>query len=107
LKGRPAVAVLQILVVALVGLAAVLAIARLVIDWAYSWRTLVARRVVINLKSGRGLDGLLVRNAGDLLFLRQATALEAGVEPQPVDGEAVVQKRDVDFIQTLTRGGGV
>jgi hypothetical protein len=105
LKGRPAVAVLQILVVSLVALAAVLAIARLVMDWAYSWRTLVARRVVINLKSGRGLDGLLVRKAGDLLFLRQATALEAGVAPLPVDGEAVVQKSDVDFIQTLTDRG--
>jgi len=106
LKGRPAVALvaLQVLVVALVGLAAVLAIVRMATDWAYSWRTLVAQRVVINLKSGRGLDGLLVRKAGDLLFLRNATALEPGSTPQAVDGEAVIQKRDVDFIQTLDRG---
>jgi len=99
------VVVLQIVVAVLLGLAALLAGIRLVMDWAYSWRTLVARRVVINLKSGRGLDGLLVRKAGDLLFLRQATALEAGVAPAPIDGEAVVQRCDVDFIQTLDRGG--
>jgi hypothetical protein len=104
LKGRPAVAVLEIVVVILVGVAAILATVRLVTDWAYSWRTLVARRVVINLKSGRGLEGLLVRKAGELLFLRQAIALEAGTQPQPVDGEAVVQRGDVDFIQTLDRG---
>jgi len=105
LKGRAVVAALQIVVVVLVGLAAALAICRLVIDWAYSWRTLVARRVVVNLKSGRGVDGLLIRKAGDLLFLRNATALEAGTAPAPVDGEAVIQRQDIDFIQTLDRGG--
>jgi hypothetical protein len=99
------VAALEITVIVLVGLAAVLAIARLVMGWAYSWRTLVARRVVINLKSGRGLDGLLVRKAGDLLFLRNATALEAGTAPAVIDGEAVIQRSDIDFIQTLDRGG--
>ena len=104
MKGGAVVAVLQIVVVVLVGLAAALALVRLVLDWAYSWRSLVATRVVINLKSGRGLDGLLVRKAGELLFLRQATALEPGSQPQPVDGEAVVQRRDVDFIQTFDRG---
>jgi hypothetical protein len=105
LKGRAVVAVLQIVVVVLVGLAAALVIARLVLEWAHSWRSLVAHRVVINLKTGRGLDGLLVRKSGDLLFLRNATALEPGVAPAPMDGETVVQKQDIDFIQTLVRGG--
>jgi hypothetical protein len=105
LKGRAVVAALQIVVVVLVGLAAVLAIGRLALDWFYSWRTLVARRVVINLKTGRGVDGLLVRKAGDLLFLRNATALEAGAAPAQLDGEAVIQRQDIDFIQTLDRGG--
>lgn len=97
--------ILQVAVVILVGLAALLAIVRLVMDWAYSWRTLVARHVVINLKTGRGVDGLLIRKSGDLLFLRNATALEPGAQPLPLDGEAIVQRQDVDFIQTLVRGG--
>ena len=105
MKGRAVVAVLQIVVVVLVGLAAALALVRLVLDWAYSWRSLVATRVVINLKSGRGVDGFLIRKSGDLLFLKQATALEPGVAPAPIDGETVVQRQDVDFIQTLVRGG--
>jgi small nuclear ribonucleoprotein (snRNP)-like protein len=96
---------LEIVVVVLVGLAALLATARLVLDWAYSWRTLIARRVVVNLKSGRGVDGLLVRKSGDLLFIREATALEPGATPQAIDGETVVQRGDIDFIQTLVRGG--
>lgn len=99
------VAAFEITVAALLGLAAVLVIGRLVMDWAYSWRTLVARRVIINLKTGRGLDGLLVRKSGQLLFLREATALEPGTPPAAIDGETVVQLSDVDFIQTLTRGG--
>jgi hypothetical protein len=99
------VVILQVAVVILVGLAAALAIVRLVMDWVYSWRSLVARRVVINLKTGRGLDGLLVRKSGDLLFLRNATALEPGSAPAPIDGETVVQRQDVDFIQTLVGGG--
>lgn len=96
---------LTVAVVALVGLAALLAIVRLFQDWAYSWRTLVAHRVLINLKSGRGVDGLLVRKAGPLLFLRNATALEPGAQPVPLDGEAIVQHGDIDFIQKLDRGG--
>jgi hypothetical protein len=99
------VVILQVVVVVLLGLAAALATVRLVLDWAYSWRTLVARRVVINLKTGRGVDGLLVRKAGELLFLRNATALEPGASPVPMDGETVVQRCDIDFIQTLDRGG--
>jgi len=99
------VAVLTVVVVVLVGVAAALAIVKLAVDWAYSWRSLVAHRVVINLKTGRGVDGLLVRKSGGLLFLRNATALEPGAQPAPLDGEAVVQCVDVDFIQKLVRGG--
>jgi len=99
------VLVLEIVAVVLVSVAAILAALRLVLDWVYSWRTLMARRVIVNLKSGRGVDGLLVRKSGDLLFLRDATALEPGVAPAPMDGETVVQKQDIDFIQTLVRGG--
>jgi hypothetical protein len=65
------------------------------------WRPLLSRRVVINLKTGRAVDGLLVRRTGDLLFLRSATALEPGAQPAPLDGEAVVLRTDIDFIQAL------
>jgi small nuclear ribonucleoprotein (snRNP)-like protein len=65
------------------------------------WRGLHSRRVVVNLKSGRALDGLLVRRSADLLFLRNATVMEPGAEPARLDGEAVIARADVDFIQAL------
>lgn len=65
------------------------------------WEVVVARRCVVNLKTGRAVDGVLVRKDGPLLFLKNAVLLEQGSEPAPVDGEAVVQAVDVDFIQAL------
>lgn len=63
------------------------------------WDALEARRVVVNLKSGRAVDGLVVRRTGDVLFLKNAVLLEPGAEPAPLDGETVVERAEVDFIQ--------
>ncbi|WAB09114.1 RNA binding protein [Arthrobacter phage Eesa] len=65
------------------------------------WAVVIARRVVVNLKTGRALDGVLVRRDGPLLFLKNAVLLEEGSEPAAIDGEAVVQAADIDFIQAL------
>ncbi|AYN57579.1 RNA binding protein [Arthrobacter phage Lunar] len=65
------------------------------------WRVVVARRCVVNLKSGRAVDGVLVGQDGPLLFLKNAVLLEQGNEPAAIDGEAVVQASEVDFIQAL------
>ncbi|UVK62543.1 RNA binding protein [Arthrobacter phage TaylorSipht] len=65
------------------------------------WAVVVARRVVVNLKTGRALDGVLVRRDGPLLFLKNAVLLEEGNEPATIDGEAVVQAVEIDFIQAL------
>lgn len=93
--------VLEIVAALLLALAAAAALVRLVFDWWLSWQRLRARRVVVNLKTGRAVDGVLVRKSGDLLFLRNATALEPGSSPAPLDGEAVVARADIDFIQAL------
>lgn len=65
------------------------------------YAVVVARRCVVNLKSGRAVDGVLVRKDGPLLFLKNAVLLEQGSDPAPIDGEAVVEAVDVDFIQAL------
>lgn len=65
------------------------------------WAVVVARRCVVNLKTGRAVDGVLVRRDGGLLFLKNAVLLEPGQEPAAIDGEAVVQSGDIDFIQAL------
>lgn len=65
------------------------------------WRLVKARRVVVNLRSGQAIQGLLVRQSGPLLFLAEAQLHEGQNEPVPLDGQAVVERQTVDFIQML------
>jgi small nuclear ribonucleoprotein (snRNP)-like protein len=64
-------------------------------------RTMVRRRVVVNLASGRAFRGILWAKRGPLLVLRDATMYEPGVPPVAVDGETVIERRTVEFIQVL------
>jgi hypothetical protein len=70
-------------------------------------RTLVRRRVVVNLASGRAFRGILWAKRGPLLVLREAAMFEPGVPPVPVDGEAVIERRTVEFIQVLPAAAAV
>lgn len=63
------------------------------------WGVVVSRRVVVNLKSGSAVDGVLIREDAGLLFLRNASLLEAGERSTPLDGELVVERSEVDFVQ--------
>lgn len=64
-----------------------------------SWRGLVRRNVVVNLRTGRAFAGILWAQRGPLLVLRNATMHEPGATPTPVDGEVVVERIEVEFIQ--------
>lgn len=65
------------------------------------WRLVKARRVVVNLRSGQAIQGLLVRQSGPLLFLAEAQLHEGNNSPVPIDGQAVIERPGVDFIQIL------
>lgn len=65
------------------------------------WRLVKARRVVVNLRSGQAIQGLLVRQSGPLLFISEASLHEAGGNPTPIDGQAVIDRQTIDFIQML------
>lgn len=65
------------------------------------WRLVKARRVVLNLRSGQAIDGLLVRQEGPLLFIAEASLHEGGENPTLIDGQAVVERHTIDFIQML------
>ncbi|MFC8009146.1 hypothetical protein [Streptomyces cinereoruber] len=72
----------------------------------FPWRrTAVRRRVVVNL-ADKAFDGVLWAKRGPLLVLRDARLLEAGREPQPIDGEIVIERTRVEFMQVLAGGGG-
>lgn len=62
-------------------------------------RTLVRRKVVVNMLTDRAFVGVLWAKRGPLLVLRNVTMHEPGAEPTTVDGEVVVERDQVEFIQ--------
>ncbi|SPT53791.1 Uncharacterised protein [Actinomyces bovis] len=71
------------------------------------YRRLIASNIIINLKTGTALAGALVRQDGQLLFLRNVTLYSVGADPTPVDGEVVVERDHIDFIQRPIVGGSL
>lgn len=67
----------------------------------FAWRrTAVRKTVVVNLDD-KAFRGVLWAKRGPLLVLRGVELLEAARVPQPVDGEVVIERRRVQFIQVL------
>lgn len=60
----------------------------------------VFRRVIVNLKSGNAIDGVLIKRSGPLLFLKNSVLLEPGRDPVALDGEVVIERAEVEFIQS-------
>lgn len=61
----------------------------------------VRRRVLVNLKEGRAFSGVLWQRQADYLVLRDARLRNPGADPLPVDGEVLIYRADVSFIQVL------
>jgi hypothetical protein len=71
----------------------------------FAWRrTAVRKRVVVNL-TDKAFTGVLWAKRGPLLVLRDVELLEAGRQPQRVDGEVVIERAKVEFTQVLAGGG--
>lgn len=64
-------------------------------------RLVVHRRVVVNLTTGRAVEGVLVRVAGPLLIVKDARLHQPGTVPVTVDGDVVIERSRVDFIQAI------
>jgi small nuclear ribonucleoprotein (snRNP)-like protein len=69
----------------------------------FSWkRTAVRRRVMVNTKTDKTFRAVLWAKRGSLLILKDAFLLQEGIDqPVKVDGEVVVERGNVDFIQIL------
>jgi hypothetical protein len=59
----------------------------------------VCKRVLVNMDDGRAFDGILYARRGPLLILRQAKLIELGGESIDVEGEIIVERPRVSFIQ--------
>lgn len=67
-----------------------------------SWaRVALFRRVLVNLKSGKAIRGVLVQERGGLLELRDAELLEGTAPPVRLDGSVFVERSNIDFAQAL------
>jgi small nuclear ribonucleoprotein (snRNP)-like protein len=62
-------------------------------------RTLERRTVIVNLFDGNAIQGVLYRQDGPLLVLKNAAYLERGAEPLPLDGDTIIERDKVLFIQ--------
>ncbi|MFC9429260.1 hypothetical protein [Streptomyces sp. NPDC056987] len=72
----------------------------------FAWRrTAVRKRVVVNL-ADKAFTGILWKQAGPLLVLRDARLLHPGAPEVPVDGEVVIERTKVEFTQVLGGGEG-
>lgn len=63
--------------------------------------TLEQRKVLINLLSGNAIGGVCVHEGRDTITVRGATLHEPDAEPVAADGEILIDRINVDFIQLL------
>lgn len=60
------------------------------------------RYVIVNLTTdGTAFKGVLWQSRGPWLVLREASMLKEGNPPTPVDGEVVMHREHVAFLQVL------
>lgn len=64
-------------------------------------RLVVRRRVVVNMTTGQAVEGVMIRQSGPLLFVADAVLHEPHTEPTSLDGEVVIERDRVAFIQAL------
>ncbi|BAD54882.1 hypothetical protein [Nocardia farcinica] len=88
-----------------IALAAFVCGALLVAGWTW-WREpryVAHRRVVVNLRTGTAVEGVITRTRGRILVVRDATVHSDGGSASPADGEIVLDRGNVDYIQALGR----
>lgn len=64
----------------------------------------VHQRVVVNLKSGTAIRGVVVDRKRSFAVIKDAEVMEPGVQPVRADGEILVDKAEIDYVQIADRG---
>lgn len=65
------------------------------------WKALELRRLLVNLKSGEAIAGLVKSEDARVLVLVDATLHARGESPVALDGEAIIDLDNVAFAQAL------
>jgi hypothetical protein len=61
----------------------------------------LVRRVIVHTKGNLSFEGVLWQRRAGYLVLRKAAQREPGRNPNPVDGELVLDEREVAFMQVF------
>jgi hypothetical protein len=73
-----------------------------VLRWLCWWRPpCLYRAVIANLKDDTTIQGVLWSQQGAWLIFKDASLLKAAVPPTHIDGEVVVHRSNVSFLQVL------
>lgn len=86
----------------------VITVAALFIAGAVAWhgvdvlgtrRLATRKKVLVSLHSGRAVTGILWARRGRSLVLKSAEMLEPGADPVPLDGDLVLDREQVEYMQ--------
>ncbi len=72
--------------------------------WLRWWRPpYLLRSVIVNVRDDAttAISGVLWASRGPWLIVRQASLLKAQQQPTPLDGEVVIARDNVSFVQML------
>jgi hypothetical protein len=61
----------------------------------------VRKRAIINTKSDKTFRGIIWKHNTRFVILKNAELLHSSKQATPVDGEVIVYKEDIDFIQVI------
>lgn len=93
-------AVVQLVVIACALLVLVGCVVWHAVDTLWARRLVVRRRVLVQLRTGSAVEGVLWATRGRKTVLRGAQLHEPGADkPQPMDGTVVLDRDSVDWIQ--------
>lgn len=68
--------------------------------WFFWWRPpVMLRACIVNLKDGQAMKGVLWQSRGPWLTFRNCVALVEGQPTQPIDGDVVVHRSNLLFLQ--------
>lgn len=72
-----------------------------VVDLAWSRRLVVRRRVLVQLDTGRAVAGTLWSTKANRVVIKSAELFEPGSEPTRMDGDVVIERARVEYIQAV------
>lgn len=72
--------------------------------WLLFWRhPALLRRVIVNQTSDTSvsMQGVLFQSRGPWIVLRESSLLKAGIPPIPMEGEVLIHRDQIAFVQVL------